>query len=94
MARSRDGKDEQACPPREIWHWFTGELYWAWNGGRRGWVMGGIAWGLVIGGMPVYPGIWHLMAGRWVEGGVITGVGVLIVLAVSLGNWWVERKAS
>ena len=55
---------------------------------------GGIAWGLVIGGMPVYPGIWHLMAGRWVEGGVITGVGVLIVLAVSLGNWWVERKAS
>ena len=30
--------------------------------------MGGVAWGLVIGGMPVYPGIWHLMAGRLQRG--------------------------
>lgn len=80
--------------PKRAWSWAGEELDWVWNGGRRGWVMGGIAWGLVIGGMPVYPGIWHLMAGNTAVGLVITGSGALIGITAALANWWTERTCS
>ena len=80
--------------PKEAWTWFREELRWAWKGGRRTWIMAGAAWGMMVASAPVYAGILYLRADHDPQGwGIIWG-GILLGAAITLVNWWMERRSS